>query len=117
NSPSYYDLMQPYVKNDQIFVCPSNTRIPNTNTVNLQTTTPYYSRQFSYGINNGGAVSASPASRGLIGAAADRCNGPGAWGSCASWSGIYPLNETRYKQPSLMVYAGDSWGDTGGQNF
>jgi prepilin-type N-terminal cleavage/methylation domain-containing protein/prepilin-type processing-associated H-X9-DG protein len=117
---SYYDLLQPYVKNDQVFVCPSNTRITNTNTTQYQTTTNYYQRPFSYGINTGGNFDSwlQPAYLGQVVYNYDRCHGPGAPGSCNNYAtNSYPQKEVMYKQPSLMVYAGDSWGDSGGQNF
>lgn len=120
---SYYDLLLPYSKSAQLFFCPSNLRLGNSynNPNNLLTSVVSYGRGFSYGLNIGGAQSSAPASRGSIGTNTDRCHGPGAVASDAAYPAYgcsnVPRNEASYSESSMMVYAGDAWGDIGGQSF
>lgn len=118
---SYTDLLYPYVKSGQIFLCPSNLRFGanSNNPNNFAKTVVYYGRTFSYGLNIGGFVSTAPGSRGVINTNTNRCNGPGAPLSSNPTYGCNPrvLTEMSYSEPSKMVYAGDSWGDVGGQSF
>lgn len=121
NSQSFYDLLLPYTKSSQLFMCPSNIRLGANfnNPARLVPPLEYYSRNFSYGLNVGGNTSTAAANRGAIVTNADRCRGPGAVKSANSTYNCSdtPLREVSYGEPSLMIHAGDSWGDNGGQNF
>lgn len=48
--PSYYDMLLPYTKSDQVFICPSQSEPTSRNPVNFQVGTPIYYRAFSYGM-------------------------------------------------------------------
>jgi prepilin-type N-terminal cleavage/methylation domain-containing protein/prepilin-type processing-associated H-X9-DG protein len=116
---TYIDLLQPYVKNLQIFVCPSLSR-PAFDATNdpadtsklLAGSGPIYTRALSYGLNTGGQPDGVLEMLSFEGA----CHGPGAWNLCGSLAmfGItptiapsFPQRETLYASPSQMVWAGD----------
>jgi prepilin-type N-terminal cleavage/methylation domain-containing protein/prepilin-type processing-associated H-X9-DG protein len=123
-TPTYIDLLQPYVKNLQIFVCPSfktpstaplGSNDPSDTTQFKAGTNPIYLRAISYGLNVGGG------SDGRLQWASNMdveatCYGPGAWNLCANLSVFgppvspspkFPQRETMYGAPSQMVWAGD----------
>ena len=95
--PTYYDLVQPYAKSTQLFECPSN---PNTTAAwkdpNLRKVGSdyWYYRYLMYGLS--------------IGQGSGRCHGPG--GIVATTCPNNPKKDVRYDEPSLVVWAADSWG-------
>jgi prepilin-type N-terminal cleavage/methylation domain-containing protein/prepilin-type processing-associated H-X9-DG protein len=121
---SFVDLLQPYVKNLQIFVCPSFSRPAyatggfepyDTSLITVNGGKPLYLRALSYGLNVGGPLNGSleMVPNGYDAA----CYGPGAWNLCADLNSafhmgldpapIFPQRETLYASPSTMVWAGD----------
>ena len=116
---TFVDLLQPYVANLQIFVCPSLSK-PAFDAVHEPASTstlvagsgPIYTRALSYGLNTGGQPDGILEMLNFEGA----CHGPGAWNLCGSLTmfGIvpsitpsFPQRETLYSSPSQMVWAGD----------
>ena len=120
---SYVDLLQPYVKNLQIFVCPSFSRPAyatsgsepsDTLQMTVASGMPIYNRVFSYGLNVGGPTSGTLEM--APGQFQATCYGPGAWNLCRDLSAFGPLpnpaptfpqREIHYASPSSMVWAGD----------
>lgn len=128
STQTFVDLLQPYVKNLQIFVCPSFPR-PSyaTGTVEPSDTGQFtvdggkilYSRVLSYGLNVGGLPNGSLSMSSMADLAA-ACYGPGAWNLCNNLAGYafmgvsvpdpppaFPQKETLYASPSSMIWAGD----------
>lgn len=121
---SFVDLLQPYVKNLQIFVCPSFSRPTyaaggfdpfDTNQITVDGGQALYLRALSYGLNVGGPTDGSlKMDPGEYDAA---CYGPGAWNLCSilnpvfhmglNPAPVFPQKETLYASPSNMVWAGD----------
>jgi prepilin-type N-terminal cleavage/methylation domain-containing protein/prepilin-type processing-associated H-X9-DG protein len=121
---SFVDLLQPYVKNLQIFVCPSFSRPTyaaggfdpfDTNQITVDGGQALYLRALSYGLNVGGPTDGSmKMDPGEYDAA---CYGPGAWNLCAVLNSAFhmglnpapafPQKESLYASPSSMVWAGD----------
>lgn len=120
---SYVDLIQPYAKNGQIFVCPSFTRPSyavggpdpsDTEQMMAGSGKMIYDRIFSYGLNTGGPTTGTlEMAPGQFQAA---CYGPGAWSLCKDLAlfgplpvpaPAFPQRETHYAAPSQMVWAGD----------
>jgi prepilin-type processing-associated H-X9-DG protein len=96
NVASYYDLLLPYVKNDQIFMCPSHPNRGARSRANLQTVANggqvIYNRIFSYGLA-GGTTSSS-------------CSGVGhSYTYCST-----PVRDSAVVHPSTVFYAGDGYG-------
>jgi prepilin-type N-terminal cleavage/methylation domain-containing protein/prepilin-type processing-associated H-X9-DG protein len=106
DSPSFIDLLQPYTKSIEVFMCPSLTGSYRVASRNLKGTYIPASRRVSYGVNIGGRQSAGGAFAGAAGTS-DYCNAPGAYGLCTSG---FPQRLAMYDEPSRMVYAGDSHG-------
>lgn len=108
--PSYVDLMQPYVKSIQIFVCPSATGSYTVAANFLHTAgVVAYARRTPYGLN----ISGRYYSDGAIGDSTDYCKSPGAGSKCATdLPGSFPQRLVMYKQPALMVYAADGGGQS-----
>jgi prepilin-type N-terminal cleavage/methylation domain-containing protein/prepilin-type processing-associated H-X9-DG protein len=89
---SYYDMLMPYVKNDQVFICPSKTGANFRNSANRQTGVQIYSRAFSYGLN--------------AGTMANNCLGPGhPYTYCNTF-----VKDTSVARPATTIYAGDAYG-------
>ncbi len=119
NARTYVDLLQPYVANLQIFVCPSLSKPafdavyePADTDKLLAGSGPIYTRALSYGLNTGGQPDGTLEMLGFEGT----CYGPGAWNLCGSLAMFGPLpspppqfpqRETLYASPSQMVWAGD----------
>jgi prepilin-type processing-associated H-X9-DG protein len=116
---TYVDLLQPYVRNLQVFVCPSISK-PAFDAVYDPADTSklaagggsIYMRALSYGLNTGGQPDGTLEMIGFEGA----CYGPGAWNLCGRLdlfgppptpSPYFPQRETLYASPSQMVWAGD----------
>ena len=93
---SYYDLLLPYIKNDQVFMCPSQTEPGARNPANLQKGTNHvYNRHFSYGL--------------AIGPTTDSCAGVGhSYTYCNT-----PVRDSMIVNPSEVFYAGDGYGRPG----
>lgn len=122
---SFVDILQPYVKNLQIFVCPSFTRpsyaaggVDPSDTSQMTATSGnlIYERALSYGLNVGGPTSGTlEMGPGQFEAT---CYGPGAWNLCEAGklsifgplptpAPTFPQREIHYASPSSMVWAGD----------
>lgn len=121
---TFVDLLQPYVKNAQIFVCPSFSRPAyagvddvdpaNTGEMLVSSGRTIYTRALSYGLNVGG-----PTNGALVmgpGQFEAACYGPGAWSLCANLDSFganpeippaFPQREMLYASPSSLVWAGD----------
>jgi prepilin-type N-terminal cleavage/methylation domain-containing protein/prepilin-type processing-associated H-X9-DG protein len=124
SAPSYVDLLDPYVKSLQVFICPSRLGVNYRNTSTLLVgSAAYYGRTFSYVLNVGGTDYAN----GAISNINDYCNGPGAPNNVSTSNtalecsnrnpSLFPQKVVLYEEPSKMVYAGDSWGlPTNGDN-
>jgi prepilin-type processing-associated H-X9-DG protein len=102
---TYFDLLQPYVKSDEVFMCPS--RVQDFRTASkMKKPFRSFDRRFSYGLNVG-----SPNYRGwgCPATAAELCWGPGNPSTCIdSLAGSFPQRLVKYDQPSIMVYAGET---------
>lgn len=118
-APTFVDLLYPYTKSLEIFICPSRPGATFRNTANFVAGPQgYYSRPISYGLNVAGTDYSPP--YGSIGDSSSYCWGPGAPNNvnagnpgleCASWfGGSFPQRLVMYSEPSKMVYAGDSYG-------
>lgn len=128
---TYIDLLQSYVQNLQIFVCPSfqtpasappGSNSPSDVSQLKAGSFPIYQRAISYGLNVGGGddgrLQWSDAHPTDVGAT---CFGPGAWNLCANLSPYvamgmtpavsvtpnFPQRHVLYASPSQMVWAGD----------
>lgn len=121
NTQTFVDLLQPYIKNLQMFVCPSISKPaegaiydPSDLSQLVTGNATLYNRAISYGLNVGGVDdtlqmdSSDPTE--LIGT----CYGPGAWDLCGNLTafgfpanGPFPQHETMYASPSQLVWAGD----------
>jgi prepilin-type N-terminal cleavage/methylation domain-containing protein/prepilin-type processing-associated H-X9-DG protein len=105
--PSYVDLLMPYAKSVHVFICPSRDSTFRDPAV-FDTSVGYVNRKFSYGVNIAGTTN------GLIATSADRCWGPGAPSSCPCLTNgsmqRFPKRDVMFSQPSLVVYAADSYG-------
>jgi prepilin-type N-terminal cleavage/methylation domain-containing protein/prepilin-type processing-associated H-X9-DG protein len=111
NHDIYIDLLQPYVKSIQVFICPASTR-RDLNYYQKGTNTER-TRRVSYGINVGGDTAGGASTFYVAGA----CHGPGAPSFCQEIGGTFPQKLAMYSEPSKMVYAGDSAGiDANGNN-
>jgi len=129
STETFVDLLQPYVKNVQVFVCPSFSTpsfaptgsMDPADLTQLQAgNVKLYQRAISYGLNVGGGPDGRLVWSNPFDVEAT-CYGPGAWNLCAdlqvyvdmhmipSLSRIpdFPQRETLYASPSEMVWAGD----------
>lgn len=123
NTRSFVDTLQPYIKNTQIFVCPSFSRPgyavggadpSDISQMTVQSGNMIYNRIFSYGLNTGGPTDGSlEMAAGQFQAA---CYGPGAWSLCKDLAlfgpppsppPAFPQRESLYASPSDLVWAGD----------
>jgi prepilin-type N-terminal cleavage/methylation domain-containing protein/prepilin-type processing-associated H-X9-DG protein len=113
-TPTYADLLQPYVKSYQLFICPTRSvdavtagdfRNVNKLKMGAPENLAFYRRPLSYGLN--------------VGASEASCTGPGAPSQCAgaTFTGPFPRREVQYSQPSLMIYAADMQPKSGGDPF
>jgi prepilin-type N-terminal cleavage/methylation domain-containing protein/prepilin-type processing-associated H-X9-DG protein len=94
--PSFYDLLQPYTKSAQLFVCPSRRRGPT-----AAGSVSYTERPMSYGLNLG--TNRDPG---------NTCDGPGRWyqQANAGWAVCAPVKDSSVVEPARTIYAGDSYG-------
>jgi prepilin-type N-terminal cleavage/methylation domain-containing protein/prepilin-type processing-associated H-X9-DG protein len=118
NKDSYIDLLLPYIKSVQVFMCPSVDNYFRTVSKYVKGTYNPVSRRISYGLNVGGRAD------GTIQTVAEECFGPGAPSYCldigtvgdahyySSAVGTFPQRLVMYEEPSKMVYAGDGGGAT-----
>lgn len=117
---TFVDLLQPYTKNLQVFVCPTAKK-PAMNYQGVAGaandpadieqmaagSSSLYDRVLSYGLNVGGPTEEPP---GIIEVSGNRdvCAGPGGWGLCALIGSTFPQREAMYAAPSQMVWGGDA---------
>jgi prepilin-type N-terminal cleavage/methylation domain-containing protein/prepilin-type processing-associated H-X9-DG protein len=88
---SYYDLLMPYIKSDQLFMCPS-AGASMRKAANFQTGRVISDRRFSYGL--------------AAGSAANACTGVGhSYTYCPA-----PVRDSMVVHPAEAFYAGDSYG-------
>lgn len=126
STETYVDILQPYVKNMQIFVCPSFSTPPGgtsdpANVEKLKAgNAGLYDRAFSYGINVGGGADGRLQWSTPFDLEAT-CYGPGAWNLCSDLQMYvdmhmiptltrtpnFPQRETLYASPSQMIWVGD----------
>jgi prepilin-type N-terminal cleavage/methylation domain-containing protein/prepilin-type processing-associated H-X9-DG protein len=92
--PSFYDLLQPYARSAQLFICPSRRRGPT-----AAGSVSYLLRPSSYGLNLGTSSS-------------NNCDGPGRWYMQANsgWANCAPVKDSAVVEPARTLYAGDSYG-------
>jgi len=103
---SYIDLLQPYTKSIQVFMCPSVDSYFKNAASYVNSVLPS-GRRISYGLNLGGR------STGELSTLLERCYGPGAPSSCiTSVPTAFPQRLVMYPQPSKMVYAADGGGES-----
>ena len=102
---TYFDLLQPYAKSDQVFICPSRTDARDISL--MKKPYRYFDRVFSYGLNIG---SPEYRSTGCPAGINEDCMGPGArsYPCIQNGYGSFPQRVSKYDQPSLMIYAGES---------
>jgi prepilin-type N-terminal cleavage/methylation domain-containing protein/prepilin-type processing-associated H-X9-DG protein len=96
NVASYYDLLLPYVKSDQIFMCPSHPNPGSRKAANLKRVVDggliIYNRIFSYGL--------------AVGTTSSSCVGVGhPYTYCTT-----PVRDSAIAHPSNAFYAGDGYG-------
>lgn len=117
---TFVDLLQPYTKNLQVFVCPAAKK-PLKNYRGIEDaandpadleqmvagSTSLYERVLSYGLNVGGPTT-EPVGVIKVNSNRDVCAGPGGWGLCATIGSVFPQRETMYAAPSQMVWGGDA---------
>jgi prepilin-type N-terminal cleavage/methylation domain-containing protein/prepilin-type processing-associated H-X9-DG protein len=99
--PSYYDLLMPYAKSDQLFVCPSDTRALIRNSARRQIGIAGYDRAFSYGLNAGTSSNA--------------CLGPGH--PYSNTAGCGPFRDSALADPARVIYAADGRGRGSNQQY